>query len=72
MNELEMLYFEKEQADIKAWCHKNKQTIRYQGKIYYLYMNTIYDSNMNEIIPRASNGFLDLYEYFEYFPQNTE
>jgi hypothetical protein len=72
MDELEMLYFEKEQADIKAWCRKNKQTLKYRGETYYLYQGAIYDSSMDVIIPKASNGFLDLYEYFEYFPQNKE
>ena len=48
------------------------QKLKYKGKTYYLYQNTIYDSDMNVIIEDATNGFLDLYEYFEYFPQNAE
>ena len=48
---------------------KEAQRLRYRGRTYYLYNGAIYDSNLNEIIPEASSGFLDLYEYFEYFPQ---
>jgi hypothetical protein len=46
------------------------QKLKYRGKTYYLYENTIYDAALNIIIEDARNGFLDLYEYFEYFPQN--
>lgn len=46
------------------------QKIRYKGRIYYLYENTVYDAKLNIVIEDARNGFLDLYEYFEYFPQN--
>ena len=70
MNELERLYFEKEQDNIKAWCRENKQTLKYRGETYYLYQGSIYDSNMDVIVPEATNGFLDLYEYYEYFPQS--
>lgn len=51
---------------------KEGQKLKYKGAIYYLYNNIIYDKDLNIIIPEASNGFLDLYEYFEYFPQNAE
>ena len=70
MDDLERLYFEKERADIKTWCRENKQTLKYMGQTYYLYQGTVYDSNMDVIVPEATNGFLDLYEYYEYFPQN--
>lgn len=70
MNEIEMLYFEKEQKDIKAWCIQHNQILKYRNKNYYLYLNTIYDENMNIVVEDAGNGFLDLYEYYEYFPQN--
>lgn len=48
------------------------QKLKYKGKIYYLYDNTIFDSAMNVIVEDATNGFLDLYEYFEYFPPNEK
>lgn len=48
------------------------EKLKYRGKTYYLYENTIYDAALNVIIEDASNGFLDLYEYFEYFPQNKQ
>lgn len=48
---------------------KTAERLRYRGKTYYLYNGAIYDSDLNVVIPEASNGFLDLYEYFEYFPQ---
>lgn len=48
---------------------KNADRLRYRGRIYYLYAGTIYNSKLEVVIPDASNGFLDLYEYFEYFPQ---
>lgn len=70
MNELEMLYFEKELADIKDYCSRTPGCrLRYKGRVWYLYQNTVYDADMNVFIPEATNGFLDLYEYFEYFPQ---
>lgn len=62
MNELERLYFEKEQTDIKDYCIKHGQTIEYEGQTYFLYMGTIYDGNMNIVISDAENGFLDLFE----------
>lgn len=46
------------------------ERLKYNGRIYYLYDGTIYDARMNVFIEQAANGFLDLYEYFEYFPQN--
>lgn len=55
--------------EIKEWCIKNKQKTRYRKHIYYLYNNRIYDENMNVFIDNAPNGFLDLFEYFEYFEQ---
>jgi hypothetical protein len=70
-NEIEMMYAEKEQMDIKEWCTRNKQIIRYRGKKYYLYQSSIYDEDMNLIIEYAENGFLDLFEYYEYFPQDN-
>ena len=51
---------------------KVAQRLRYRGRMYYLYNGTIYDSKLNIVIPEATNGFLDLYEYYEYFPQNAE
>ena len=51
---------------------KEGQKLKYKGAMYYLYNNIIYDKDLNIIIPEATNGFLDLYEYFEYFPQNAE
>lgn len=69
MFNIEMLYFEKEKKDIKDWCIKHNKTIKYQNQEYYLYCNTIYDKDMNIIIEYTENGFLDLYEYYEYFPQ---
>lgn len=50
----------------------NGEKLKYNGKMYYLYDNIIYDNDMNVIIENATNGFLDLYEYYEYFPQNKE
>lgn len=44
----------------------------YKGKKYYLIDNVIYDDDMNVIIENAVNGFLDLFEYYEYFEQNEE
>lgn len=46
------------------------QKLRYKGRTYYLYQGDIYDAALNVLIAGASNGFLDLYEYYEYFPQN--
>lgn len=48
---------------------KLAERLRYRGRIYYLYEGVIYNSKLEVVIPEASNGFLDLYEYFEYFPQ---
>ena len=70
MEGIERLYFEKEQKDIKDWCKQNGKSLKYHGKQYYLFDGNIYDEDMNIIIESAENGFLDLYEYFEYFPQN--
>lgn len=70
MTELEKLYFEQELKEIKDWCIKHNQTIKYKNQSYYLYCGTIYDKDMNIVISNATNGFLDLYEYYEYFPQN--
>ena len=70
MDNIEATYFEKEQQDIKKWCRKHNQTIIYKNQTYYLYQKQIYDKDMNLIIEDAENGFLDLYEYYEYFPQN--
>ena len=67
MDELERLYCEKELADIKAYCIKHGQTIRYQNQDFYLYDRKIYDKNMDIVIEFAENGFLDLFEYYEYF-----
>lgn len=62
-------WFEIEQRDIKEYCIKHGQTIEYQGKNWYLYLKSIYDENMNLVIGRAENGWLDLFEYYEYFEQ---
>lgn len=70
MDELDFLYFEKELSDIKAFCVKNGLTIRYQNRDYYLYDHKIYDEDMDIIIEHAENGFLDLFEYYEYFEPN--
>lgn len=67
MDDMEILFFEKEQKDIKDWCIKHNQMIIYRNRPYYLYDNKIYDKDMDIIIPYAENGFLDLFEYFEYF-----
>ena len=69
MDELELLHFEKEQKDIKEYCIKYGQTIKYRNKVFYLYQHTIYDKDMNTVIEYAENGFLDLFEYHEYFEQ---
>ena len=66
----EFFWQEKELEDIKAWCKKHGKVKRYKNRDYYLYDNTIYDQNMDILIPYAENGFLDLFEYFEYFPAN--
>lgn len=60
MDELEMLYFEKEQQDIKEWCTKHNQTIMFENQPYYLYQKQIYDKDMNLVVEYAENGFLDL------------
>ena len=67
MDEIELMYLEKEINDIKDWCIKHNQTIKYRNQDYYLYCKTIYDKDMNIVIENAENGFLDLYEYYEYF-----
>ena len=69
MNDIETLYFIKEQKDIKEFCIKHGQTIRYRNEEFYLYQRNIYDKNMNIVIEHAENGFLDLFEYHEYFEQ---
>lgn len=48
---------------------KNAQRLRYRGATYYLHEGSIYGPDLQLLIPDATNGFLDLYEYFEYFPQ---
>lgn len=57
-------------SETRTRIKEEAQKLKYKGKTYYLYKNTIYDAALNVIIEDASNGFLDLYEYFEYFPQN--
>lgn len=57
-------------SEMRTRIKKEAQKLKYKGKTYYLHLNTIYDAALNAIIEDASNGFLDLYEYFEYFPQN--
>ena len=54
--------------DKEIKCTSEK--IKYRGRIYYLKDCVIYDAQLNVIIPDVSNGFLDLYEYFEYFEQS--
>lgn len=71
MNNLEKLYFVKELEDIKTFCIKNGQITRYQNQTYYLYNNKIYNKNMEIVIDHAENGFLDLFEYYEYFEPNA-
>ena len=71
MTELEWLYFEKEREDIKRFCIEHGQTIEYRGRTFYLYLRNIYDEDMNLVIEHAENGFLDLFEYYEYFEQQT-
>lgn len=61
MQDIEMLYFEKEKIDIKEWCEKSNNTLKYNNKIYYLYEHKIFDSDFNVIIENAENGFLDLF-----------
>lgn len=58
-------FFNEVYGDIKKVAEK----LRYKGKTYYLYAGKIYNEDMKVIIEEATNGFLDLYEYFEYFPQ---
>lgn len=72
MDEMERLHFEKEQRDIKEYCIKNGQAIEYRGQRFFLYLKNIYDEGMNLVIEHAENGFLDLFEYYEYFEQNEE
>ena len=52
-------------VDIK----REAQRLRYRGRTYYLHEGVIYGPDLAVLIPEATNGFLDLYEYFEYFPQ---
>lgn len=59
--EIASMYAEKEWRDIKDWCIKNKQTIKYRGKTYYLYQGHIYDGRMDVIIEVANKrlfGFI--------------
>lgn len=70
MDELERLYYDKEMEDIKAFCIKHGKTVQFRNQPHYLYDRKIYDKDMNIIIEYAENGFLDLFEYYEYFPQN--
>lgn len=51
---------------------RQAQRLRYHGSTYYLHAGAIYNHNLDLLIPEATNGFLDLYEYFEYFPQNEK
>lgn len=68
----EMDWFLIELRDIKEYCIKKGWTIEYEGRNYYKYYHKIYDDDMNVIISYAENGFLDLFEYFEYFEQPTQ
>lgn len=65
MSELDWL--EKELKDIKEYCIRHGQTIKYRNEVFYLYQRRIYDNDMNIVIECAENGFLDLFEYHEYF-----
>lgn len=69
MLDMEKLYYEKELADIKNHCIKNGLSVRYKNQDFYLYEHKLYDKNMELIIDHAENGFLDLFEYYEYFEQ---
>lgn len=44
---------------------------KYKGSVFYLCDGQIYDAEYNVLIENASNGFLDLFEYYEYFEPNT-
>lgn len=70
--ELEMMYFKQELKDIKNFCIKHNQMIIYRNRPYYLYNKHIYDENMDIVIREAENGFLDLFEYFEYFEKQSQ
>ena len=59
-------------GEVYTHIRNTAEKLEYEGEIYYLYDNQIYNEDMRIIIENASNGFLDLYEYFEYFPQNEE
>lgn len=59
-------------GEVYTHIRNTAEKLEYEGEIYYLYDNQIYNEDMRIIIESASNGFLDLYEYFEYFPQNAE
>lgn len=60
MDQLGMLYFEKELKDIKAFCIKEGLTTLYRGQMFYLYDKKIYNENMDVIVGYTENGFADL------------
>ena len=67
MNKVELMYYQKELADIKTYCTNNGLTVKYRDQVFYLYNHKIYNQNMEIIIDYAENGFLDLFEFYEYF-----
>lgn len=69
--EIEMLYFEREWDDAKRFCIEHGLVTNYRGKRYFLCWGNIYDEERNLIIESPENGFLDLFEYYEYFEQPT-
>lgn len=56
-------------SEVYAHIRNTAQKKQYKGHTYYLYDGQIYNDNMEIIINKAENGFLDLFEYYEYFPQ---
>ena len=52
---------------LKGIVKTESEVTEYRGSTYYLYNFNIYDAELNIFISEASNGFLDLFEYFEYF-----
>lgn len=57
-------------GEVFTHIRNTAEKLEYDGQLYYLYDDQIYNDDMVIIIENAANGFLDLYEYFEYFPPN--